>query len=174
MAKKITPQQMVAQWQRLRHAFDVNLWDFEAKASQIAESGFRASFKQKRFYDKNTSSWPFRKKTPVPFHPILRETRTLMNSITSKVPEMRLVGSRIRKQTVKVYTDKTKFGTAARHPGFCYAAVHNAPDGKGFRTGRASGIARRQFMGNSSIIEQEIYDIAKPTIFRGFPGMGII
>ena len=179
MPKRITPEEMLVQWQLLRHMFDVGLWKFEVKAGQIAESGFKASFAEKRFYDRNSSSWPFRKKTPVPFHPILNETGTLKNSapgtlknsITFKAPGMLQVGDRHRKQTVKVFTDPKKFNTAARHPGFCYAAVHNSPSSKGFRWGRAAGIAQRQFMGNSSIIEQQIRDMAKPTIFRGFPGV---
>ncbi len=171
MAKKITPQAMAMQWQLLRHMFDVGLWNFEVKAGQIAESGFKASFAEKRFHDSHSSMWPHRKKTPVPFHPILNETGTLKNSITFKAPSMNLVGQRATKKTVKVYTDPKKFGTAARHPGFCYAAVHNSPSSKGFRWGRAAGIAQRQFMGNSSIIEQQIRDMAKPTIFRGFPGV---
>ena len=171
MPKRITPEAMLVQWQLLRHMFDVGLWNFEVRAGQIAESGFKASFAEKRFHDRNSSSWPPRKKTPVPFHPILNETGTLKNSITFKAPGMFQVGDRHRKQTVKVFTDPKKFNTAARHPGFCYAAVHNSPSSKGFRWGRAAGIAQRQFMGNSSIIEQQIRDMAKPTIFRGFPGV---
>lgn len=171
MAKKITPEAMLMQWQLLRHMFDVGLWNFEVKAGQIAESGFKASFDDKRFHDRQSSMWPHRKKTPVPFHPILKETGTLRNSITFKAPNMFQVGDKHKKQRVKVFTDPKKFNTAARHPGFCYAAVHNSPTSKGFRWGRAAGIAQRQFMGNSSIIEEQIRDMAKPTIFKGFPGV---
>lgn len=174
MAKKITPEAMAMKWQLLRHMFDVGLWNFEVKAAQIAESGFKASFAQKRFYATGSTPWPKRKKLPQPFHPILSETGTLKNSITSKIPPMNqeLTGKGVRrKHTVKVFTDPSKFGTAARHAGFCYAAVHNSPSSKGYRLGRAAGIAQRQFMGNSDIIENRIRDIAKPTIFKGFPGV---
>lgn len=171
MAKKTTPEAMLLQWQLLRHMFDVGLYNFEVKAAQIAESGFKASFANKRFHATGSSPWPHRKKLPQPFHHILSETGTLERSITGKVPAMRLVSDKARKQTVKVFTDPSKFGTAARHQGFCYAAVHNSPDSKGFRSGRAAGIAQRQFMGNSDLIENKIHDIAKPTIFKGFPGV---
>ena len=169
MGRKTAPEKVVAQWAVLRHVFDVNIWNFEVRAAQIAESGFKSSFAKRRFYDSNSSPWPPRKH-PKP-HPMLRETGTLMNSITTKVPSMSI---NRRKKTVKVFTDPKKFGTAARHPGFCYAAVHNSPDSKGFRRGRASNIAQRQFMGNSSIIEHRILDVAS-MIFKGFPGQpGII
>jgi len=172
MGRKTTPEKVAAQWALLRHVFDVNVWNFEVRAAQIAESGFKASFAKKRFNDSNSSPWPPRKHTPKPYHPMLKETGTLMNSITTKVPSM---NNKRRKKTVKVFTDPSKFGTAARHPGFCYAAVHNSPDSKGFRRGRASNIAQRQFMGNSSVIERSIHDIAATMIFKGFPGRpGII
>ena len=161
MIRKITPQQLVNQWKGKRSRFDVNLWNFEIKAGEVAEKVFKGSFAMGRFNSSGSTAWPPRK-SPKQSHPILNETGTLRNSITSKV--------RKRPRQVVIYTDPKKFGTAARHAGFCYAAIHNSPDSKGFRTGRAANIAQRQFIGHSTVLEEELKKI-EPMIFAGFPGV---
>lgn len=165
MAKKITPEQLEAQWALLRHVFNVNAWNFEVEASKAAAETFRFSFNMMGFNTRGGTKWPPRKQ-PKP-HPVLNETGTLKNSITSKVAG-RWNGKGGRHLTAHVYTDPKKFNTAARHKGFCYAAVHNAPDGSGFRTGKAVNIARRQFIGHSTVLDDKIWKLTN-LLFRGFP-----
>lgn len=165
MAIKVTPGQVAAQWALLKHVFNVNAWNFEVEASKAAVETFRFSFNKRGFNTRGGGSWPPRKE-PKP-HPILNETGTLKNSITFKEPK-RWSRAGGRHLTAHVYTDPKKFRTAARHPGFCYAAVHNSPDGAGFRTGRAANIARRQFIGYSTVLDDKILKLTN-LLFRGFP-----
>lgn len=165
MAIKVTPQQVAAQWALLKHVFDVNAWNFEVEAGKAALEVFRFSFNKRGFNSRGEGKWPPRKH-PKP-HPVLNETGTLKNSITSKV-DGRWSRAGGRNMSVHVYTDPKKFGTAARHKGFCYAAVHNSPDGAGFRTGRASNIAQRQFIGHSTVLDDKLQKLTR-LIFRGFP-----
>ena len=160
MVRKITPKQMQQQWSMLKHKLAVNLWNFEIEAGKAAETVFIGSFAMGRLNTRGSTAWPPRKH-PVS-HPILNETGTLQRSITSKVFK--------RKKQVRIYTDPSKFGTAARHAGFCYAAIHNAPDSKGFRTGRSANIARRQFIGHSTILDDKLKKL-EVMIFAGFPGV---
>lgn len=167
MAIKVTPGQVQAQWALLKHVFNVNAWNFEVEASKAAASTFRGSFDMRRLNSQGSTPWPPRKKQPRPYHPILKETGTLKNSITTKVDgRWSLKGG--RHLQAHAYTDHRKFGTAARHKGFCYAAVHNSPDGAGFRTGRAANIAQRQFIGHSTVLDDRLRQLTR-LIFRGFP-----
>ena len=167
MAIKVTPGQVAAQWGLLKHVFNVNAWNFEVEASKAAVSTFRGSFDMHRLNSQGSTPWPPRKKQPKPYHPMLKETGTLKNSITAKVDgRWSLRGG--RHLQAHAYTDHRKFGSAARHKGFCYAAVHNSPDGSGFRTGRATGIAQRQFIGHSTVLDNELQKLTH-LIFRGFP-----
>ncbi len=167
MAIKVTPGQVAAQWGLLKHVFNVNAWNFEVEASKAAVSTFRGSFDMRRLNTQGSTPWPPRKKQPKPYHPMLKETGTLKNSITAKVDgRWSLRGG--RHLQAHAYTDHRKFGSAARHKGFCYAAVHNSPDGSGFRTGRSAGIAQRQFIGHSTVLDNELQKLTH-LIFRGFP-----
>lgn len=165
MAKKITPGQLVAQWSMLKHVFDVNAWNFEVEASKAAVETFRFSFNRRGFNSRGEGKWPPRKH-PKP-HPVLNETGTLKNSITWKV-DGRWSGAGGRHLSAHAYTDPKKFGSAARHKGFCYAAVHNSPEGSGFRTGNATNIAQRQFIGHSTVLDERLEKLTH-LIFRGFP-----
>ena len=40
----LTPQQFVAQWKPLPHAFDLNVWDFQVSVGQSAVDIFQKSF----------------------------------------------------------------------------------------------------------------------------------
>jgi phage gpG-like protein len=161
MAKNITPAQLLFQWTILKYKFHVNMWDFEVEAGKAAEKVFKDSFTLGRFNSNGSTAWPPRK-NPKASHPILYETRTLQRSITNW-PDR-------RKKQIRIYTDPTRFGTAARHAGFCYAAVHNAPDGAGFRRGKAANIAQRQFIGHSTVLRDELKRL-EPMLFAGFPGV---
>lgn len=166
MTIKVTPGQVSAQWALLKHVFNVNAWNFEVAASKAAVSTFRGSFFLNRLNSSGSSPWPPRKKTPKPYHPMLHETGTLKNSITSRVDgRWSMKGG--RHLQAHAFTDHKKFGSAARHKGFCYAAVHNSPDSS-FRTGRAAGIAQRQFIGHSTVLDNELQKLTH-LIFRGFP-----
>lgn len=152
---------MQMQWNILRYKFQVNMWNFEIEAGKAAEKVFKGSFALGRFNSNGSTAWPPRK-NPKASHPILNETGTLQRSITHRLDR--------RKKQIRIYTDPTRFGTAARHAGFCYAAVHNAPDGAGFRRGRAANIAQRQFIGHSTVLRDELKRL-EPMLFAGFPGV---
>lgn len=152
----ISPKQMVQQWANLPHKFQLEVWNFEMRVARAAVKIFRQSFEMRRLNTEGSAMWPERKRNYK--HPILHETGTLRNSIQWR----ELAGEKGEGHTyqgytfngVQIYTDHTRFGTARRHKGFCYAAVHNGPDK--FRTGAAAGIARRQFMGHSTEIDEKI------------------
>ena len=157
----ITPKVMAAQWAGVSHKFQFNLWNFEVEAARAAVKTFQQSFDMRRFNTQGSSPWAPRKRNYK--HPILEETGTLKNSIVWK----RQVKG-VTEHEVQIYTDPSRFGTAKRHPGFCYAAIHNSPSSLGLRTGKAANIQQRQFMGSSTVLDQEIKKLI-PTIFKGFP-----
>ena len=58
----LTPQQFVAQWEPLPHAFDLNVWDFQVSVGQSAVDIFQKSFDMKRFNSKGSMVWKHRPK----------------------------------------------------------------------------------------------------------------
>ncbi|MBO6255713.1 MAG: hypothetical protein J6O49_19050 [Bacteroidaceae bacterium] len=161
MAKKrgmrITPEQMIAQWRPLRHKFQLNVWNFQVEVAKAAVEVFQMSFELHRFNTNNSMPWRERRKNYK--HPILKETGTLKNSIRYK---------KLTKSSMRVFTAPSQFGTAARHKGFCYAAVHNDPSGS--HTYGHTGVRsiQRQFMGYSSILDKKVRELSVQ-IFNGFP-----
>lgn len=161
MAKKrgipISPTQLAAQWRPLQHKFRLNVWNFRVEAAQAAVEVFQGSFDLHRFNTNNSLRWRERRRNYK--HPILDETGTLKNSIVYK---------KLTNETMRVFTDPSKFFTAARHKGFCYAAIHNDPSGTHTygRTGVPS--VQRQFMGHSSVLDKKIKQLLA-NIFIGFP-----
>lgn len=156
----ITPAQIMQQWKHASHRFDLNLNNFEVRIGRAAADIFKKSFEMHRF--NTASSQPWKQRRDRKPHPILKETSTLKNSIKHKT----MTG---QKRVVRIYTDPTAFGTAARHRGFCYAAVHN--DTSGSHTYGKSGVKsiQRQFMGYSSYLEDEFKKLVISTLFNGFP-----
>jgi phage gpG-like protein len=156
----ITPAQIMQQWKHASHRFDLNLNNFEVRIGRAAADIFKKSFEMHRF--NTASSQPWKQRRDRKPHPILKETSTLKNSIKHKT----MTG---QKRVVRIYTDPTAFGTAARHRGFCYAAVHN--DTSGSHTYGNSGVKsiQRQFMGHSSYLEDEFKKLVISTLFNGFP-----
>lgn len=157
---------MRQQWVHAQHRFQLNLWNFEIEAGRAAVEVFKGSFDLRRLNTSKSSAWEKRKRNYR--HPILEETGTLKNSI-----EWKFLGQGAGpKQGVRIYTNPSKFGTAKRHAGFCYAAVHNGPPDKlgqsSFRTGKVANMPRRQFIGPSSVLDKRL-KLLVPTIFIGMP-----
>lgn len=144
----ITPKTMINTWSNVLHQFQLNLWNFEVQAAREAVGVFKESFDLRRFNKNGSTPWKQRKRSYP--HPILEETSTLKNSIEWK---------RADKDTVSIYTNPSKFNTAARHKGFCYAAIHNEGIGR---------MPKRQFMGNTPILVKKIKNLY-PTIFTRMP-----
>ena len=159
----ITPQQMVAQWRHLPHKFQVNLWNFEVKAGKAAVNIFKESFDIKRFNDSGSSPWQPRSVKSKKTHPLMTETFSLKQSIKWKH-----MGARGMSSGVTIYTDPNGFQHTARHRGFCYAAVHNSPSSLGMRRGSVKNMPRRQFMGHSGVLKEELKKLSV-VIFQGFP-----
>lgn len=158
--KHITPEAMAQQWRFASNALAVNVWNFTIQAGNIATAVFRKSFEMGGFNTIPFTRWKQRtKKYP---HPILHETGTLKSSITWK-----RAGSN-KNSTAHIFTNPITFCGAKRHAGFCYAAVHNDPDGS--HTYGASGVpsVQRQFIGHSEKLKQELKKIER-TLFVGLP-----
>ncbi len=168
MAKKklkgipITPQMFLAQWKHASHKFQLNVWNFEVSLGKAAVEIFKQSFDMQRFNTKGSRPWRKRRKSYT--HPILNETGTLKNSIEWKY----LNDTGASKGGVRIYTNPSKFGTAARHAGFCYAAVHNNPSGSHTYGNTGVRSVQRQFMGHTSELDKKIKELT-PKIFAGLP-----
>lgn len=156
----LTPAQFKSQWAGVTNKLSANTWNFQVVLSKKVEEIFKTSFDIGRFNSQGSPFWRERTKTYP--HPILNETGTLKESITRK-----FIGSGADKH-VSIFTDPSAFKTAARHKGFCYAAVHNAPDGT-YAYGK-SGVAskQRQFIGHSTLVEEELKKLSD-IIFEGLP-----
>ncbi len=159
--KPLTPRQVVTQWRTLPHKFSVNVWNFEVKAGKAAQSIFQESFDLKRFNSNGSSPWPQRSKYNKAIHPLMVETGSLKRSIKWKH-----IGSKDSPSGVTIYTDPNGFAHTKRHKGFCYAAVHNGPNS--FRRGRVRNMPRRQFIGDSTVLDEELKKLSI-MIFSGFP-----
>lgn len=155
--KLITPDQLVMQWKTLPNKLEVNINNFEVRAAKAAKEVFQTSFEIGRLYAAGSTKWPKRKDRRS--HPILKETGTLQRSISYK----QMTG----KRGVKIFTDPSKFGTAKRHKGFCYAAIHNAPSGT-YSYGNRGPSIQRQFIGHSDVLKRQLYSLSS-VIFEGFP-----
>lgn len=157
----ITPAHFTAQWRNATHKFQLNQWNFEVKAGKAAKESFQKSFDIKRFNSSGSSQWANRSSKSTATHPLMVETGSLKNSITWKH-----MGSSGNPSGVLIYTNPNGFANAKRHKGFCYAAVHNGPDS--FRRGPVRNMPRRQFMGYSTDLKDELLKLSS-VIFKGFP-----
>ena len=152
----------MAQWQNISHKFQVNLWNFEVEAGKAAQKEFKLSFVMKKFNSSGSTAWEPRSKNNSAHHPLMVETASLKNSIVWKH-----MGDPSNPTGVLVYTDPNGFAFTNRHQGFCFAAVHNGPNK--FRRGAVKNMPRRQFMGYSSEVKDDLLKLSKTTIFKGFP-----
>lgn len=157
----LTPKQFILQWTHIPHKFEVGLWGFEATMAREAVAIFKRSFDLRRLNSDGAPSWPERKKHYP--HPILNETGTLKNSIRSRRLEQGVLEAKTTRG-VQIYTDPARFGTAKRHKGFCYAAVHNAPDGKYTYGKSGAPSVQRQFIGHSTEIDDKIRECSMKLI----------
>jgi hypothetical protein len=155
----ITPKQLARQWKTLPNRFEVNLWNFEVKAGKAAASIFKQSFFLHRFNDSGEFGWRRRKDRKT--HPILVETGSLRDSIKWKHTGQKAAG-------VRVYTDPNGFTNTKRHRGFCYAAVHNAPDGTYTYGKTGARSIQRQYIGHTSVLKDKL-KVLSATIFNKFP-----
>jgi hypothetical protein len=155
----ITPKQLINQWRTLPNKFEVNVWNFEVKAAKAAVSIFKASFNLQRFNSSGEFKWRERRKHQP--HPILNETGSLQNSIKWKHLATKASG-------VRIYTDPNGFKNTQRHRGFCYAAVHNAPDGTYTYGNTGVGSVQRRYIGHSTVLENKLKELSH-VIFDGFP-----
>lgn len=162
--KKITPKQLVRQWQRLPNKLDVNIWNFEIKAGKEAVSVFKQSFTLLRF--NSSGEFPWRARKDKKTHAILNETGSLKESISWTHIGGKKGAS--GKTGARIYTDPNKFKNTKRHRGFCFAAVHNAKDGT-YSYGR-TGVRsiQRQYIGHSTVLKDRLIELAD-IIFEGFP-----
>lgn len=156
----ISPQQMMNQWRHIPHIFQVNVRNFEARVGMVAQEVFQGSFDLKRLNSTGSTPWRARKDTKP--HPILNETSSLKNSITWRHVSSSKIGG------VQIYTDPKGFKNTARHRGFCYAAIHNAPSGT-YTYGKHGGPSiQRQYIGHSSVLKDKIKELSY-IIFTDFP-----
>ena len=156
--KSISPEQLFDQWKTLPNKFQVNINNFEVRAAKAAQEVFQTSFELGRLYTAGSTRW--RPRQDRRSHPILKETGTLQRSISWK----KLSGN---ERGVKIFTDPTKFNTAKRHKGFCYAAIHNAPSGT-YSYGNKGPSVQRQFIGHSDVLKRHLQNLSS-VIFEGFP-----
>ena len=152
---KITPIQFISQWLGADHRLRVNTHNFEVKLAKAAVDVFQDSFESKKF---DRKSWPHWQGKYVGKGSLMDETGTLKNSIRIK---------NIEKNQIEIFTDPSKFHSAARHQGFCYAGVHNNLNELSHRPSRGPKV-QRQFIGHSYEIKQKIKKLSLE-IFKGFP-----
>ena len=167
MAKKvggipISPRQLAAQWKRLPHKFQVNLWNFEVRLGKEAVDIFKESFDLGRFNKSNSIPWKPRRDRKS--HPILKETSSLKNSIKWKH-----LSGKSTPSGVRIYTDPNGFKRTARHRGFCYAAIHNDPSGTHTYGNTGVRSVRRQYIGHTDVLRSKIRELTTQILFQGFP-----
>lgn len=166
----LTPQQFVAQWKPLPHAFDLNVWDFQVSVGQSAVDIFQKSFDMKRFNSKGSMVWKHRPKRNKGGFTVggLVESRSLRNSIVYETESYNRAKGKVR-----VFTDPQSFKGTYNHKGFCFAAVHNSDD-PSVRTGRVANMPQRQFMPtekrDSSVMNDKLRELER-ILFRTFPGI---
>ena len=155
----LTPERLMAQWTGATHKLQVNLHNFEVKAGKAAVAIFKQSFAMKRFNSHNARPWASWQGNYKGKGELMQEHGILKNSIKVKS---------IQNHAVTVFTDPNSFNNPLqRHPGFCYAAVHN--NLRYLDTPPPRGPKReRQFIGHSTLLLDELHQLSLH-IFDGFP-----
>ena len=157
----ITIQKMRSDWANAATKLEVNAWNFTVRATQAAQEVFDKSFELGGF---NTTPFvPWAPHSPRRRNPVMFETGLLRKSIKRNVEQRGFSFTGI------VFSDPSDFASAKRHPGFYYAKVHNAPDGT--YTYGNSGIPsiQRKFIGNSTVLDKKLHQLAQTTFFEGLP-----
>ena len=152
VGKSITPKQLAQTWAAASSRFEVNLLNFEILAGKAAKKVFVTSFDLKRFNSSGEAAWVPRKDRRK--HPLLKETGTLRDSITWGLYKSNTTG----KRGVNIYTDPSVFKFSKRQYNrvICYAAIHNMGGRASGATGKSAFIAKRQFMGYSTVLDDKI------------------
>ena len=155
---RITPEQWAAQWANLGHKFQVNVHNFEVKAGKAAVEVFKESFDRHRFNSQGSRAWPRWQGKYSSRGSLLNEFGLLKESIKVKG---------IRSHTVTIHSDPNSYARHRRHPGFCFAQVHNnlnTINNKPLRGPKKE----RQFIGHSTVLKRELEQL-NIHIFDGFP-----
>lgn len=165
--KVITPKQFAMQWLTLPNKFEVNIFNFETIAGNVAKKVFKDSFYLRRFNTTGASAWPARYRKygakSYAIHPLLNETGSLKDSIIWR----RDTGNGLR--SVVVYTNPAAFkGEKRNKHGKCYAAIHNEGGSVATPGSPASYIRQRQFIGYSTVLADDMKSYCI-RIFDGFP-----
>lgn len=165
----LSGDQFIAQWSGSVHRFGLNLWNFEAQVGPKIVEIFRKSFDVKKLNSRTGSFWQQRSSRNHHSNPLMYDTGTLKHSITWKH-----LGKDGDPSGVDIYTDPGAFGGARRHPGYCYAGVHNADDGETdsqgqlIRRGNVANMPQREFIGDSTYVKDTLEKMTHE-IFKGFP-----
>lgn len=176
----ITPKQLVRQWLGMSSKYAVNVTNFKTMIGPLAVRTFQESFILRKFNDVGATPWPSRRDGRR--HPLLYETGSLYRSIKVK----RQHSTNKNRITIftdegeflygdRQYSDPYKYGSRRskngeyREIGFVYAAIHNMGGKAAGAGGKAALIKQRQFMGESSILDNRIREMGNLIIFDGFP-----
>lgn len=160
-----------------------NASQFATLAGEYAKECFVKSFDNKRFYGgqqwpERKSQWGLRKQ-----HELMIETGKLRDGIKGEFSkyEYGKINERVsrdlrRRYHYDIYTTETCVPSKGNHgkimdpkrKGYSYAAVHN--DDGYMKNGHSNEPAeRRQFIGHSDQLYQEIAQKFIPELFKGFP-----
>lgn len=168
---ELTWQEFQAQIQYLPKMFDIAVLNFTVAVAKRALVVFQHSFKEKRFYSGDGESWPelssftirkrLRRGTWPGHGGMMQEYGKLYNSI-QRLNEITgksvMIGDGIYHETV--HTNENMFPPRGRGgQKFCYAGIHNNPEGHTYGDGFGGQITprpvkKRQFMGFSTYIDQ--------------------
>lgn len=148
----LTPEQLIQQWAHAPHTLMLNAHNVAAAIGPVAVKVFQGSIDKGRMNTAHSPRWPARHPKSRGGHPLLKELGTLYHSIKWK----KYVGPN---DGATIYTDPAAFAASERHPGFCYAAIHN--EGTDL-------IPKRQFIGDSTVLDKEV-KAKLSMLFTGLP-----
>ena len=191
--KKITPEQLEMQINKLVFNMDKMALDFSVDVRKRAYEVFQKSFKYHRFYSAGGNAWKElsentikkRTKNKTLKNGILREYETLFNSIEVGREKDGFDDTALTLKThiarQRIFTNPKKFDVPTNpHRGFCYAGVHNNPgpnetygNGFGGRRPRVK-VVQRQFMGFSTYIDKHAEQNIDKYLFDGVFGVPVI
>lgn len=146
MAKRLTPTQFLAHIRNLNNKFDVEMSRARQDIGALAVKRFKASFDRLGF-DNGKDKWKSRNR--VYPHTLMDETGKLKNSIG-------VIGMTPSRITVGTFVS--------------YAKYHNDPSSAGWTRNQFSEkpITRRQFIGNSTVLENQIKRRLQQALFYTF------
>ena len=168
---ELTWKEFQAQIQHIPQMLDVAVLNYTVAVAKRALVVFQHSFKEKRFYSGDGETWPalsdftIKKRVRRGTWPgrcgMMQEYGVLADSLKLK-SESGINYSNRPTSTLfqeSVWTHPNQFGLSKYHKGFCYAGIHNNPEGHTYGNGFGGKITprpvkKRQFMGFSTYIDQ--------------------